>query len=88
MKRKADDSTIDQPITSKRAEKRKKKNLKKTSSVNQSDGINEEEGINEAIGKMDNRLIADHVAKQINRFEPKLSSLEVEERRIPGKICF
>lgn len=35
-------------------------------------------------GKMDGQLIADYMARQIKRFEPDLSVVELEDRRVPG----
>lgn len=34
---------------------------------------------------MNAQLLGDLVARQIKRFEPDLSMVEVEDRRIPGK---
>lgn len=34
--------------------------------------------------KMDAQLISDYMARQIKRFEPDLSSVELEDRRVPG----
>jgi protein CMS1 len=50
---------------------------------------NEEEldpaaGINKAFARMDNQLLADYVAQRTRRFESELSSIELEDRYIPG----
>ena len=66
---------------SKRASKRKKS--KGANSAD--DEIDEENQINRAISKMDGRLMADYIARQTKRFEPNLSTVELEDRRIPGK---
>ncbi|KAI9703269.1 MAG: hypothetical protein M1836_007835 [Candelina mexicana] len=42
-------------------------------------------GINYAIGRMDNRILADHLAQQIKRFGGDLSLVELEDRYIPEK---
>ncbi|KAI9716086.1 MAG: hypothetical protein M1812_005513 [Candelaria pacifica] len=42
-------------------------------------------GINYAIGRMDNRILADHVAQQIKRLGGDLSLVELEDRYIPEK---
>ena len=85
LKRKVE-GTEDQPTLSKRQQKKlKRKGSAKSNQKAQQDDVDEESGINEAIGKMDKSLLADYVAKQIARFEPDLSDLEVEERRISGR---
>ena len=45
-------------------------------------------GINNAIARMDNRMLADHVAQQIKRFGRELSLVELEDRYIPGKAPY
>lgn len=41
--------------------------------------------INTAIGKMDNRLLADYVAQRTKRFGEDLSLVELEDMHVPGK---
>lgn len=41
--------------------------------------------INTAIGKMDNRLLADYVAQRSKRFGEDLSLVELEDIHVPGK---
>ena len=41
-------------------------------------------GLNMAIAKLDNRLLADYVAKRTKRFSPDLSLVELEDRHISG----
>jgi len=36
-------------------------------------------------GEMDAQLISDYMARQIKRFEPNLSVVELEDRRVPGQ---
>jgi len=43
-----------------------------------------EDGINKSIGRFDQQLLADYVAKKTKRFGQDLSLLELEEQRIPG----
>ena len=43
-----------------------------------------DQGLNTAIGHLDSHLIADYIAQQDKRYGKHLSSLETEDRRIPG----
>jgi protein CMS1 len=43
-------------------------------------------GINRALARMDNQLLADHIAQRTRRFESDLSSVELEDKHIPGMI--
>lgn len=82
-KRKADaeDAT---PALSKRAAKRLKSKRSTRTEAKDPD-VDDENQINLAIGRMGPSHIADHIARQTKRFEPELSIVELEDRRIPGK---
>ena len=67
--------------TSKRAAKRKRKAAATPSAY---DEIDETKGVNPGIARMDGALLADHVARQTQRFEKDLSAVELEDLRIPG----
>ena len=41
-------------------------------------------GLNTAIAKLDPSLIADYIGQKVRRFETDLSSVEWEDRNIPG----
>lgn len=41
-------------------------------------------GLNNAIAKMDDHLLVDYVARQTRRYESDLSSVELEDRCLPG----
>ena len=43
-----------------------------------------DQGINHTIAKLDNRLLADYIARRVKHFSPDLSLVEVEDRCIPG----
>jgi len=43
-----------------------------------------EQGLNNAIGRFDEPLLADYVAQREKRFGQDLSSVEIEDRYIPG----
>ena len=50
------------------------------------EGIFDEElGVNTAIGQMDSQLLIDHVAQRTKKFEPRMSSVEMEDRYIPAR---
>lgn len=63
----------------------KRRKLKKPKDVHDEE-LDEELGVNHAIAHMDSRLMADHIAQRVRKFQPDLSLVEVEERYIPGKI--
>lgn len=63
--------------------KRKAKKAKKAKPAQDAD-VDLENGVNNALGKMDNRLLADYVAQKTKRFESNLSLLELEDKHIPG----
>lgn len=72
----------DTPPLSKRAVKRKKQKKR----VDEEDeNLDLEAGINTAIGRMDNRLIADLVAQRTKRFDKDLSIVELEDRYLPDR---
>jgi protein CMS1 len=96
-KRKAaeDDADPDAKKPSKRALKRQKlkasgKKYKKPAAAVDPmyADIDEENQINPAIGKMDVGLLADHVSRQTKKFEPELSVVELEDRRVPGEHAY
>ena len=45
-----------------------------------------EAGINAAFANMDSQLLADYVAQRTRSFENILSSVELEDKYLPGKI--
>ncbi|CAD6592940.1 MAG: hypothetical protein ASARMPRED_006854 [Alectoria sarmentosa] len=64
------------------SEKRKQsKKSKEPKSVDDSN-FDMDRGLNLAIAKLDNRLLADYLAKRTTRFLPDLSLVELEDRRI------
>ena len=81
-----------QPISNKRKrdaegkKSAKRRKLKKPKDVDD-EALDVELGVNHAIAHMDSRLMADHVAQRVRRFQPELSLVEVEERYIPGMIA-
>jgi len=78
-KRKRDE---DAKPESKRAAKRKK--TKKPRDVDD-EALDLEKGLNHAIGYMDSKLMADHVAQRTKRFQPDLSMVEAEDVHVPEK---
>ena len=66
------------------SEKRKRtKKSKPSQSIDDKD-LDLDQGINHTIAKLDNRLLADYIARRVKHFSPDLSLVEVEDRRIPG----
>lgn len=78
-KRKRED---DAPTLSKRALKRQK--MKKPKDTGDAT-LDMERGINPAIGYMDSKLMADHIAQRTKRFRPDVSLVEAEDLHIPER---
>ena len=66
---------------SKRATKRRRS--KKPKDVTD-DALDLDAGLNHAIGHMDGKLLADHVAQRTQRFQSDLSIVELEDIRVPA----
>ncbi|QDS68069.1 hypothetical protein FKW77_009884 [Venturia effusa] len=77
-KRKRDDEH-----DSKKAKKKKKTFKKKAPKDINDDELDEKLGLNLAIGRMDGQLLVDHVAHRTKRFEPELSTVEMQDRYLP-----
>ena len=61
--------------------KRKRRKVTK-----EEDDVDVAHHINSPISKLDPQLLADLLAKQTKRFNPDLSLIELEEKRIPGTL--
>lgn len=79
-KRKRDDESHGE-----KAKKKKKAFKQKPKDINDDD-LDEELGLNLAIGRMDGQLLVDHVAQRTKKFEPELSTVEREDRYLPGTM--
>jgi len=66
--------------------KRQKFKEKKNAKAAANPDIDNVTGLNTAIGRMDASHLADYVAKQTKKFQPELSVVELEDRRVPGEI--
>lgn len=66
--------------------KRKKTFKKKKPKDISDDDLDEKLGLNLAIGRMDGQLLVDHVAQRTKKFEPELSTVEREDRYLPGTM--
>lgn len=73
----------DEPATKKTAKKPKSKKAKEA----QDDELDIEAGINNAFSHMDNQLLADYIAQRTRKYESDLSSIELEDKYIPGAVC-
>jgi protein CMS1 len=74
---------VEEPATKKTTKKRKTKKAKEA----QDDELDVEAGINNAFSHMDNQLLADYVAQRTRKYESDLSSIELEDKYIPGATC-
>jgi hypothetical protein len=63
----------------------KRRKLKKPKDVDET-ALDTELGVNQAIGYMDARLLADHIAQRTKRFRPELSLVESEDIHVPGML--
>lgn len=63
----------------------KKAKTKKAKAVEE-DELDLEAGINKAFSHMDNQLLADYVAQRTRKYESDLSSIELEDKYLPG-VC-
>jgi protein CMS1 len=77
-KRKRD---AEQDQSSKNTAKRRKNNKNK---VVVDDELDIELGINKAFSHMDKQLLADYMAQRTRQYEGDLSSVELEDKYIPG----
>ena len=76
-----------QDAESKSEEKKsvKRRKLKKPKDVDD-EALDAELGVNHAVGHMDSRLMADHIAQRTKRFRPELSLVEAEDFHVPGML--
>lgn len=51
------------------------------------DELDIEAGINNAFSHMDSQLLADYIAQRTKKYENDLSSIELEDKHIPGTRC-
>jgi protein CMS1 len=68
-------------ITAKDDSKKSKSKKRKT---DDEDGLDIDSGINTAFENMNNQLVADHIAQKTRKYESDLSSIELEDKYIPG----
>jgi protein CMS1 len=62
----------------------KKPKFKQKTTEEEEDGLDLSLRINKAFAHMDNHLLADYVANLTRKFESDLSSVELDDRYIPG----
>lgn len=65
------------------AKKAAKTKSKKTTEDDELDVL---AGINNAFSHMDNQLLADYIAQRTRKYESDLSSIELEDKYIPGRL--
>jgi protein CMS1 len=65
-----------------------KKAAKKTKSKKtaEDDELDVDAGINNAFSHMDNQLLADYISQRTRKYESDLSSIELEDKYIPGRL--
>lgn len=62
---------------------KKLKRTKRPKDINEDD-LDVELGINRAFSQMDGQMLADYMAQRTKRFEPNLSTVELEDLYLPG----
>lgn len=76
----------EQAVSNKRTMKR---NRKAKSPETKEQHVDAQNDINEDIGRMDSVLLADHMIRSMRRFEPDLTTLELEDQyHVPGNLLF
>jgi len=84
------DDTVTGPNRSSKRQKSKQKSSnnatrgEKTQAASARQEQREEQESETPFGQMDAQLVSDYMARQIKRFEPDLSLVELEDRRVPG----
>jgi protein CMS1 len=66
------------------AKKAAKKTKNKKAKADEGDELDIETGINKAFSHMDNQLLADYVGQRTRKYESELSSVELEDKYLPG----
>ena len=62
---------------------RRKKRVK-TSKQDSRRSFDTDKNIDSALGSLDSQLLADYLVQKVRQYEPDLSLVEIEEKRIPG----
>lgn len=62
-----------------------KKNKKRKANAPDHDTLDTELGLNTLFTKMDNQLLADHLAQKLSRFGSDLSAVEISDLTVSGK---
>jgi protein CMS1 len=68
------------------AKKAAKKTKSKKGTIDE-DELDVDVGIKRAFSHMDNQLLADYIAQRTRKYESDLSSIELEDKHIPGISC-
>lgn len=63
----------------------KKNKKRKTKGSRDDDALDTDLGINTLVARMDNQLLADHLAQKTTRFGSDLSPVELSDLSVPGK---
>lgn len=85
--RKCESSDADADADARSRKRAKRKQARKAKSLAQADeeDVDEEAQVNLTVGRMDPGLLSDRMARQIKRFEPSLTPVELGDLMIPRK---
>ena len=64
-----------------------KKSKKRKAHAQEDESLDVELGLNTLFSRMDNQLLADHLAKKLSRFGSDLSPIEISDLTISGETC-
>ena len=84
-KRKQTEREDKDDVAANKAAKRKRAKKAKKAKYSNNEDLDQQSGLNLAIGRFDNRLLADHIAQRTKRFSPNSSIVELEDLHIPGE---
>jgi protein CMS1 len=67
---------------------RREREKKRTRTNLHFEEIDEAKGINLALGNLNSDLLADYIAKKMKKFDSDATSVELEDKRLPGSMSF
>lgn len=88
-KKRKRDTEAEASHESKKASKkarRKEKKKQKLKAINEDD-LDQQLGVNHAFERMDSQLLADYINSRTRLYGKDLSSVELEDRFVPSKLC-
>jgi protein CMS1 len=69
------------------APEKKSKKKKRNAKFREDESLDSELGLNTLFTRMDNNLLADHLAQKLTRFGTELSPVELSDLTVSGEYC-